>query len=77
MMRSVIARSRLQRKGKRRSLIHRRVGPDPSSMTVDDPLHRSQADPASGELPRPVQPLKRTEELVGILHLTIRAKLRR
>src|SRR6185503_10094587 len=69
---SAIAAS-FQGEEKHRSLSRLRVGPDPAAVPAHDALHRGEADTGSRILARGVQPLERTEQLVGVRHVESRA----
>src|SRR5262245_36746657 len=58
-----------QGKVKRRALVHDSLGPDASTMTVDDALHNSEAHACALILLGAVQPLKHVEELMSIAHV--------
>src|SRR5262249_53983716 len=47
----------------------RALGPDSAAVPIDDALDDGEPDTAALELARRVQPLKRREELVRILHV--------
>src|SRR5258706_1435833 len=52
-----------------RALLDGALGPDPSSVALDDTRDRREADPRSLELVGAVQPLEGAEELVRVRHL--------
>ena len=54
---------------KRGAVIRLALGPHASAMTMDDPLHRGQADAGAGEFVGGVQALEGTEKLAGVLRL--------
>src|SRR5712692_6577178 len=50
-------------------VVHGTLGPGATPVPMDDPLHRGQSDPGTRELVHPVQPLKRTKQLIGMGHV--------
>ena len=63
----------MEREVERRALADGTFGPDAAAVAMDDPLHRRQADPGALELGLVVQPLERSEQLVGVRHVESRA----
>ena len=58
-----------ERKKECGSAVHHAFRPDLSAVPPDDSLNRGQADAASGELLRTVEPLKCSEKLIHICHV--------
>src|SRR4051812_41841782 len=58
-----------ERKVKDRALVERALGPDLSTVAVDDPLNDGEPHPSAWKLARGVQPLENAEEPVGILRV--------
>src|SRR5687768_15626553 len=58
-----------QREVERRALAHFALGPHPTTVTVDDPLHCGEPDTGPLELRPVVQPLERAEELLCVAHV--------
>src|SRR5438046_434319 len=54
---------------KRRALFRLGLGPDAATVPVDDALHDGQADARALKFVGPMQPLKHSEKLSGILHV--------
>ena len=51
--------------GERCTGSHRPLGPDRTSVPMDDPLDGRQSDAGAGEVPLVVKPLERPEQLPG------------
>src|SRR5713226_9633977 len=67
--RMVVLSNRIKRKVERCPVSHRTLGPDTASVPVHDALHGCESNPSSGELTSVVQPLKSSEQFVGISHI--------
>ncbi len=58
---------------KRRTLVNSSLGPDSSTMTLNNPLDNGKTHAGSFELLCRVEPLEHTEQLFAILHVEPRA----
>src|SRR6185437_9178282 len=63
----------IQKKIKSGAFARLRIGPDPSAVAIDDPLHDCEADTGPRKLYGTVQPLKHAEQLFVVLHVEPRA----
>src|SRR4051812_5669294 len=59
----------LQREGESRAGIGPALRPDAAAVAGDDPTNRRQPDARAFKLVGSMQPLKHSEEVVGILHV--------
>src|SRR4051794_33063195 len=60
---------RFQGKIEGRSLVRRSFGPNPSLVSMNDPLHDGQSDSRSLKVPIGMKPLKNVKQFAGVLHI--------